>query len=162
MEFVYCPVCGRKLVGREIGDEGETPFCEECNRPWFGFSYPCVICLVTDGEGSFALIKQSYVSQNHVCVAGHVKSGETLEQTAVREVEEETGLSVRSAEYLGSWFHSRGDNLMAGFAVTVEHGEFSLSCEVDSAEWYDADMTKVLLSKGSVGKELLREYLSKH
>lgn len=69
MQFKFCPECGEKLITKTIGDEGETSFCENCGRPWFSFSYPCVICLLTDGAGKYALIRQTYATRNYVCVA---------------------------------------------------------------------------------------------
>lgn len=160
MIFKHCPECGAGLSPRVIGDEGEVPFCENCSRPFFSFSYPCVICLVTDGEGQFALLKQGYVSPHHVCVAGYIKRGETAEETAAREVAEETGLSVESVSYLRSYYHSRGDNLMLGFVVMVKHGEFRLSGEVDSAGWHSHEETRELLSHGTVSRELFADYES--
>lgn len=74
MKFVFCPRCGSKLTTKQVGDEGEIPYCESCGRPWFSFSYPCVICLLTDGEGRFALIRQTYATKNYVCVAGFIKN----------------------------------------------------------------------------------------
>lgn len=158
MVFKFCPECGQKLILKEIGDEGKVPFCGSCSRPFFSFSYPCVICLVTDGAGNFALIKQAYVSENYVCVAGYVQRGETLEEAAAREVAEETGLKVKSLQYLGSYYHKRDDNLMAGFAAIVEHDGFSLSDEVDSAEWFDYETAKELLNRSTVCKDLLGKF----
>lgn len=101
MKFRFCPECGAELIGRAIGDEGEIPFCENCGRPWFSFSYPCVICLLTDGEGKYALIRQTYATKNYVCVAGFIREQETAEQTAIREVREETGLEVQDIRLPG-------------------------------------------------------------
>ena len=70
MKFGYCPVCGRKLEPKQIGDEGEIPYCGDCKRPFFPFSYPCVICLCISEEGDILLIKQSYGIIRYVCVAG--------------------------------------------------------------------------------------------
>ena len=94
MQFKFCPECGEKLITKTIGDEGEISFCENCGRPWFSFSYPCVICLLTDGAGKYALIRQTYATRNYVCVAGFIKEHETAEQTALREIREETGLEA--------------------------------------------------------------------
>jgi len=157
--FKFCPECGRKLIGKEIGDEGEVPYCESCGRAFFSFSYPCVICLVTDGEGHFTLIKQSYVSKNYVFVAGYVQRGETLESAAAREVKEEIGLNAVKTEYLGSFYHKRDDNLMLGFAVTVRRDKFTLSKEVDSAEWFTQEKARELLQNSTVCKELLYKYM---
>lgn len=161
MTFDYCPHCGTALTKKEIGDEGLVPFCEKCARPFFPFSYPCVICLVTDGCGSYALIRQSYGSGRHVCVAGYVKTGESFEETAAREISEEIGLRVKKLDYLGSWHHQRGDNIMAGFAATVERGAFTLSDEVAQANWYNAETALELLSQSTIAKKLLICWLQK-
>ncbi|MBQ8569006.1 MAG: NUDIX domain-containing protein [Oscillospiraceae bacterium] len=159
MKFTYCPDCSEKLSLKEIGDEGLVPFCEKCGRPWFSFSYPCVICLVTDETGeNVALIKQSYVSDNYICVAGYVKEGENLEYTAKREVSEETGLEVVSVRYVKSRYYEKRDNLMCGFVCTVKKGNFDISSEVDSASWFTLDEAEKRLRKGSIAWQLFREY----
>lgn len=157
MEFIFCPQCGAELTRKEIGDEGGVPFCESCNRPWFGFSYPCVICLLHDGAGNYALIQQTYATKNFVCVAGFIHAGETAEQTAVREIREETGLEVRDIRYISSYYYPKHDNLMLGYLCRVEHGEFRLSGEVKTAGWFGLEEARELLSHGTVGKELLRD-----
>lgn len=158
MEFTYCPDCGGKLISRPIGDEGETPYCNNCKRPFFGFSYPCVICLCVSETGEIALIKQSYVSENYVLVAGHIKAGENAENTAIREVFEETGLIVTSCRYLLSRFHERSDCLMLGFLCRVKKGDLRLSGEVDSGGWFPVSEAERLLRQGSVGIEMLHQY----
>ena len=70
MEFNYCPVCGAALQGRILGDEGEVPYCEACSRPWFSFSYPCVICLAVDENGDIALIREVCRKENYRIVNG--------------------------------------------------------------------------------------------
>lgn len=159
MQFTFCPQCGGRLTQKKIGDEGEVPFCGECGRPWFGFSYPCVICLLTDGAGKYALIRQTYATRNYVCVAGFIHEGETAEQTAVREVREETGLEVLSMRYISSYYYPKHDNLMIGYLCTVKPGEFRLSGEVERAGWFGPEETRELLSHGTVGKELFRDSL---
>ncbi|MGN1340232.1 MAG: NAD(+) diphosphatase [Oscillospiraceae bacterium] len=160
MKFVFCPLCGGELTTKQVGDEGEIPFCESCGRPWFSFSYPCVICLLTDGGGRYALIRQTYATKNYVCVAGFIKEQETAEQTAVREVREETGLEVVKLRYINSYYYPKHDNLMLGYVCTVKQGEFRLSGEVERAGWFSLEEARELLSHGTVGKDLLRDYLA--
>lgn len=160
MQFQFCPLCGSKLSTKQVGDEGEIPFCESCGRPWFSFSYPCVICLLTDGEGRYALIRQTYATKNYVCVAGFIKEQETAEQTAIREVREETGLEVLSLRFINSYYYPKHDNLMLGYVCTVKPGEFRLSGEVERAGWFTLEETRELLSHGTVGKDLLRDHLA--
>lgn len=160
MDFTYCPQCGEKLVSKVCGDEGETPYCNSCKRPFFPFSYPCVICLCIDSDSSeIALIKQGYVSENYVNVAGYVKRGETPENTAVREVREEIGLDALSVSYAGSWYHAKSDNLMLGFVCKVKRGELVLSSEVDEADWFPLEKARELLHRDSIGMSLLEKYL---
>ena len=160
MKLNYCPICGTTLLGRILGDEGEVPYCEACSRPWFSFSYPCVICLVVDDNGNIALVRQSYVSERFVCVAGHIKHGETAERTAVREVEEEIGLQVRSVKYISSYYYEKHDDLMLGFVCRVTSAGFTLSCEVDEARWFTADEAEKTLRHASIAHRLLCDYLT--
>lgn len=160
MKFTYCPNCGRKLITKPIGDEGEIPWCEGCGIPWFSFSYPCVICLLTDGAGNYALIQQTYATKNYVCVAGFIKEQETAEQTAFREISEETGLKALDIRYVGSWYYPKHDNLMLGYVCRVERGEFHLSeNEVRNAGWFDKDAARKLLKESSLAGKLLEKWL---
>lgn len=160
MNFTFCPQCGEKLYLRSCGDEGEIPFCDNCKRPFFPFSYCCVICLcVTEDDSEIALIKQKYVSDSFVNVAGYVKQGEVPESTAVREVREEIGLETVSCGYVGSYYHAKSDNLMLGFICKVKKAELKTSVEVDSAEWFPLKYAQQLLRYDSVGWNLLNDYL---
>lgn len=159
MDFRYCAKCGEKLILKEIGDEGNIPYCNQCKRPWFSFSYPCVICLVIGEDNRIALIRQYNIPRS-ICVAGFLKSGETAESCASREVSEETGLEVISTRYVASYYYPKNDNLMLGFAVRVKNAPFSLSKEVESADWFTVEAAAEELSKGTTGKNLLRDYLA--
>ena len=56
MRFTYCPICGMKLVNKDIGDEGLLPFCSNCSRPYFDWFGLCIITAVINEmrEGSIA------------------------------------------------------------------------------------------------------------
>ena len=71
MRFKYCPQCGEKLISKEIGDEGQIPFCEVCRRPFWDMFTTSIICAVINEYNEIALIRQSYVSKTkYVCIAG--------------------------------------------------------------------------------------------
>ena len=159
MFFKHCPDCGEKLDKKEIGDEGFVPFCSSCQKPHFSFSYPCVLCVIVNENNEIALIKQSYVSEYWVGVAGYVKQGETIEHCAKREVEEETGLTVDEVKYLKSYYREQGDLLMFGFICKSKTVTFNISKEVDQAQWFPADEAVDFLKPGSIIQALVKEYL---
>ena len=160
MNFSYCPQCGEKLFPKVCGDEGAIPYCGSCKRPFFPFSYACVICLcVTEDNKEIALIQQDYVSNNYINVAGYIKQGETPESTVVGEVKEEIGLDVVSYKYIGSYYYEKKDNLMLGYICKVKKDEFALSVEVDKAEWFPLKYAQQILRYDSIGWNLLNDYL---
>ncbi len=158
MTFRYCPLCGEKLLPKPIGDEGEVPFCEKCGRPFFPFSYPCVICLCIAEDGDVLLIKQSYGIIRYVCVAGYIKAGESAEECAKREIAEETGLEMLSAHFLYSRYFEKHDNLMLAFACRVRKSELQLSGEVSEAKWFTPEEAEKALFQGAYGIDMLHKW----
>lgn len=86
---------------------------------------------------------------------GIVEKGEKTEQTAEREVREETGLSGRVLEKIGDisyWYYIKEENIKCNKTVhfylleyisgsTIDH-----NWEVDSAEWFQVDKALNMLS----------------
>lgn len=83
---------------------------------------------------------------------GHVESGESLEQTAVREVAEETGITGRVVAPLGSFRYTfrqdgrRIDKRVHHFLLRAESGELSdEDVEVTEVAWVPVEeLTQVL------------------
>jgi len=67
MTFTYCPDCGKKLIPRTLGDEGDVPFCESCNRPFFPVFSTCVICLCVNELGdNKVFFKEAFLQNGEV------------------------------------------------------------------------------------------------
>lgn len=162
MKFKYCPQCGEELKAKVLGDEGEVPFCEKCSRPWFEHFSTCVIVLVINEEDEVALLRQGYVSEDYyVCVAGYIQCGETAEATAVREVGEELGLKVEELNFTRSYAMEKKDMLMLAFEAHVKKAEFTLSQEVDRADWMTFEEAHAKMRPGSVAIQLVETYFSR-
>ncbi|MDE7361651.1 MAG: NUDIX domain-containing protein [Oscillospiraceae bacterium] len=161
MRFKYCPECGEKLIMKPIGDEGDVPFCSRCDRLWFDMFPSAVIVLVVNEYGEVALLRQDYMSTEHrVLVSGYVKPGETAEETARREVAEEIGIELTENRLVGTYWFAKKGMMMIGFIARAKKAEFTLSGEVDSAEWVLAEEAiNMVHGKGSVSYALLEEYL---
>lgn len=160
MHYTYCPHCGEHLIKKEIGDEGMIPFCESCAIPLWDTFTTCIIAAVVNEYGEIALLRQNYVSATkYVCVAGVMKTGESAEDAAIREISEETGLQVEDLHYIRSYPYDKKEMLMLGYKAIVKKKEFTLSKEVDSAEWVKPDDALGLLREGSIAWQLVREVL---
>ncbi len=157
MRFTYCPICGMKLVNKDIGDEGLLPFCSNCSRPYFDWFGLCIITAVVNEYNEVALLKQNYVSTtNWVLVAGYVNQGEALEDAVIREVSEETGQKADKVTYVSSYYYDKRDLLMVGYRCDVKKREFNISKEVDNIEWHKLPEAVDLLREGSIAKQLLQ------
>jgi len=76
---------------------------------------------------------------------GRMEFGETIEQTVVRELKEETGLVVEPLRILDSWNLIRGNYQVAGviYLCSFKEGEIKLSDEHDAYKWMPAEKNSV-------------------
>jgi 8-oxo-dGTP pyrophosphatase MutT (NUDIX family) len=80
---------------------------------------------------------------------GHLEPGETPEQAALREVEEETGLQCRLVERLDSvhYIDHRGDPKVVDYwTMAVAGGAFALNDEVDELAWLTPEVARAQLT----------------
>lgn len=160
MHFQYCPYCGKKAEIREIGDEGLIPYCTQCEVPLWDIFTTCIIAAVVNECGEIALLRQNYVSStNYVCVAGVMKPGESAEEMVVREVLEEVGLDVTSVTFVKSYPYEKKEMLMLGFKAATKKKDFTLSGEVDRAQWVKLEDAPALLREGSIAWQLVNEVI---
>ncbi len=139
MHYKYCPLCGEKLIDKRAGDDGNVPFCTQCNKLWFDSFSSCVIILVANEYNEIALLRQGYMSDKYASfVSGYITPGENAETAAVREVKEELGLDLTSIHFAGSYWFGKKELLMIGFIGFAKKSDFVLSGEVDSAQWVPA------------------------
>ena len=164
MHYRYCPQCGSKLVEKEAGDDGKIPFCASCEKYWFDSFASCVIILVANEHREIAMLHQSYLSEQYATfVAGFMKPGETAEETAVREVQEELGLSLLRLEYAGTYWFAEREQLMHGFIGFAKKQPFRLSGEVNTAEWVPAERAPKLMfpaKPGNAQHPMYQRYLA--
>lgn len=160
MHFTYCPHCGTKAILKEIGDEGFIPYCDACRTPLWDMFTTSIICAVINEENEIALLRQDYVStSNLVCVAGIMKQEESAEDAVIREVKEELGLDVEELAYIRSYPYNKKEMLMLGFRAQVRKHDFSLSGEVDAAQWVPILEAPDKLREGGVAWQLVRKII---
>lgn len=135
MRIDFCMQCGRALVNRVIGDEGEQRYCPDCGKFYFDNPACCVLSAIINERGEVLLLKQNYISEKYVLCSGYMKKGDTPESAVVREVFEETGQRVLSCEYIGGYYFEPKNLFMLGFIANVWAEAFGSSNEVDGLMW---------------------------
>lgn len=155
MRYTYCPNCGSALTARPLGDDGLVSWCESCDRPWFDGFATCVIIAVRNAAGEVLLQRERRRPEREVLGAGYMQPGESAEDAALREIAEETGLTVSGLRYVASWPHESGDMLMLGFAAQAEGMPRDDTCEILSARWMPLMQAIDTLRPGSIGQKLL-------
>lgn len=163
MRFHYCPDCGSKLELRQIGDEGDTPWCPQCQRPLFDQFSTCIIALVVNDREEAAILRQGYISQQYGnLVSGYMVPGETAEECASREIEEELELRVTGLELVRTWWMEKKGLLMIGFFARTAGSELNLSREVDAARWVPVkEALGQVHPEGSISHALVAAYLER-
>ncbi|MEM5779716.1 MAG: NUDIX domain-containing protein [Lawsonibacter sp.] len=161
MQFQYCPHCGTKTIPKEIGDEGLVPWCTTCSLPLFPMFATCIIALAVDEQGNVALLRQGYIStQYYVLVSGYMKPGESAEECAAREIQEELGLTVNALTMTGTYWFEKKDMLMIGFLAQVQRQDFHLSQEVDQAVWVTPEQALSMVNPGGgISSQVLEYYV---
>ena len=130
----YCGACGGALQFRRAGWLG---VCSGCGIEHYPRTDPAVIVSVSDGERLLLGRGPGWAPRRYSVLAGFVEPGESLEQTVVREVFEESSVHVRSCRYLASQPWPFPSSLMLGFEA--EAGPDVPHCpsdELEDARWF--------------------------
>ncbi|MEX2441590.1 MAG: NAD(+) diphosphatase [Pontimonas sp.] len=115
----FSPATGQPLLADSSGwvlvdqDSGKTVFPR---------TDAAIIVLITDEDDRIVLGSNAlWESQRYSLLAGFVEPGESLEAAVAREVWEESGLSVKNPQYVGSQPWPFPASLMVGFTAELDH-----------------------------------------
>jgi NAD+ diphosphatase len=148
--FVHCPRCGTVT---EPVDAGYARHCPLDGSEHFPKVDPAMIVLVTDPDDRCLLARNAQWPQRRVSIlAGFVEAGESAEQAVVREVQEETGLSVGEIRYLGSQPWPMPQSLMLGFRARAIGGQQITvdTDEIAEAQWFSRDELRAAIASERV------------
>lgn len=174
----HCGVCGAALEFRRAGWLG---VCCGCGSEHYPRTDQAIIAAISDGERLLLGRQAGWPPRRWSVIAGFVEPGETLEQTVVREVMEETGVRVHahSARYLASQPWPFPGSLMLGFIAQAEPDPPAAQDELEDARWFTADEVRaglandwakadadgegiVLSSPISIARQVIRAWLDEH
>jgi 8-oxo-dGTP pyrophosphatase MutT (NUDIX family) len=111
--FRFCPRCGSEHF--EVNDF-KSKHCADCGFTYYYNAAAAVVAFVVNGRGELLVCRRACEPARGTMdlPGGFVDAGEPVEAALVREVQEETNLSVASARYL---FSLSDDYLYSGFLV---------------------------------------------
>ena len=112
----YCGVCG---TATEPSRRHRARACPSCGHLAFPKISPAVIVQVTRGARILLGRSRRHPHGSHSVLTGFVDPGESLEEAARREVNEESGIRVRGIRYFGSQPWPFPDSLIPAAPPTV-------------------------------------------
>jgi ADP-ribose pyrophosphatase YjhB (NUDIX family) len=97
-----------------------------------------VFVFITNGD-EVLLVRQNYGLKYWSLPGGVVEKGETLDQAAVRELKEETGLDIRLNRVVGLYSKPSEDAIAITFAGEVIGGELKEDNEIIECRFFHPD-----------------------
>ena len=156
----FCRECGTKLVPKELENEGIVPYCPNCGQYRFPQYNVAVSMIVVNEEKDEILLIQQYGRPSYILVAGYVGRGESLEDAVVREVKEETGMTVSHMKFNRTQFFEKSDTLMCNFTAFVKDSSaLHTNYEVDRYSWFTRDGARENIRPNSLAEYFLVSYL---
>ncbi len=122
--YRFCPICGGPFEKKIItADEPKRLVCKKCNFVFY-LDPKVVACTIAETDKGVVLQKRmkNPGRGKWVLPGGFVDRGETLEDAAVREFFEETGLHVHINHLIGVYSYPGEVNIMAVYQGDVTGG----------------------------------------
>jgi NAD+ diphosphatase len=142
----FCGRCGAPALASHSGHV-LTCSVASCGNQQFPRIDPAVIVLVSDGEHALLGRQAAWPKGRYSTIAGFVEPGESLEDAVVREVLEETGVSVSGVEYHSSQPWPFPSSLMLGFMARASVQPIRLNdAELEDARW----VTRAQIAAGEI------------
>ena len=131
----YCGRCGSKTVLKE--DE-RAIICHNCNNVIYPKISPAIIVAITCGDKILLAKGKNYRVDFYALIAGYADFGESLEETVIREVKEEIGISVKNIRYYKSHPWPLSGSLMMGFFAEADDKQpLKINeAEIETAAWF--------------------------
>jgi ADP-ribose pyrophosphatase YjhB (NUDIX family) len=132
----FCPRCGVRVELRQAFGR-ERPVCPQCG--YVHFHDPKVaVGVVVEQDGKLLLTKRNHEPKmgEWSFPSGYVESGEKLEDAAVRETKEETGLDIQIDALLGVYSETGSRVVFVAYAGLVTGGEPQPGDEAEAVAFF--------------------------
>jgi NAD+ diphosphatase len=169
----YCGACGSKTKRNQ---QGHSRKCPSCTNSIFPRIDPAVIVLIEykrAHQTPLCLLNMHRLEGGYRCslFSGFVEIGESLEDAAIREMQEEVDLKVHNIQYQASQPWPFPATIMIGLKAESKSLDFTVdNDEIKEARWFSPEELqqmvqdkKIIISKeGSISKFLIEAWLKEH
>ncbi|SDB55413.1 NAD+ diphosphatase [Pseudobutyrivibrio sp. YE44] len=149
--------CGKCGTPNEYSKTERARVCPVCSNTIYPRINPAVIVGVTNGE-KLLLTKYRKGFAHNALVAGFTEIGETVEETVIREVQEETGLKVKNLRYYKSQPWGVASDILLGFFCDVD-GDDTITMdesELKYAQWVPRNEIELQPQDYSLTNEMMK------
>jgi len=155
-QSLHCSRCG--AVTERI-DASWGKRCTACNIEHYPHIHPCAIVLVKRGNELLLTRKAEWAAGRYSLVAGFLDFGESLEECAIREIREETGIEACNVRYVGSQNWPFPAQLMAGFVADYAGGDIQVDLnELEDARWFRSDALPLMPGRRSIARWIIDNF----
>ncbi len=133
----FCGSCG----GKNNWHQSEcAKICSDCGSVTYPRISPAIIIMVKKDNKILLAHNRRFPKGRYSVLAGFMEIGETLEETAAREVREECGIEIKNIEFVSSQSWPFPDSLMLGLTADWASGEISPDgIEIEDAGWFNPE-----------------------
>jgi NAD+ diphosphatase len=141
----FCANCGH---GTEMSDAGWRRTCSSCKSEHFARTDPCVIMLAIDGERCLLARSHRFVPGMFSCLAGFIEPGESMEDAARRETQEESGIKIGRVRYFASQPWPFPHSLMIGCFAEATSSDLNFDKnEIEDGRWFSREEAAAMLKR---------------
>ncbi|TCV91486.1 NAD(+) diphosphatase [Biostraticola tofi] len=151
----FCGYCGHPM---RISRKEWACLCDHCHERYYPQIAPCIIVAIRRGDEILLARHQRHRGEIYTVLAGFAEVGETIEQTVVREVMEETQIQVTNVRYVTSQPWPFPHSLMMAFTADYAAGDIKIQLsELADAGWFRYDALPLLPPPGTVARRLIED-----
>ncbi|HRE31792.1 MAG TPA: NAD(+) diphosphatase, partial [Candidatus Berkiella sp.] len=155
----FCGRCGLPLKGAFNILEKR---CNLCDLTLFPKASPAVMVLLHRKDELLLARSPHFQPGVYSAIAGFVEIGESAEEAAKREVNEELGLTITDLQYFSSQTWPFPDSFMMAFTSEAPEGELIIdTSELEDARWFSINDLPNLPSQASISRKLIESLIKR-
>ncbi|MDA8195556.1 MAG: NUDIX domain-containing protein [Thermaerobacter sp.] len=134
----YCPLCGAALSDRQW-DGKIRRYCTQCGFVYWDRPMPATAAIIYDrASDRVVVVTRRYPPAvgGHTFPGGGIEAGEGVTEALLREVREETGLTVVVDAQLGTWSTPSKETIITFFLAHPEGGQLLAGSDALDAKWF--------------------------